>query len=59
VQTEISERILGHVVGGVRGIYDRHEYLAEKTAALAKLATLIEGIVSPPVGNVVTLGAVS
>jgi integrase len=59
VQTEISERVLGHVVGGVRGIYDRHEYFDEKAAALTKLAALIERIVSPPAANVVTLEAAS
>jgi integrase len=58
-QLEASERVLGHVVGGVRGTYDRHEYLDEKAAALAKLAALIERIVNPPAGNVVTLGAAS
>ena len=59
VQTEISERVLGHVVGGVRGTYDRHEYFGEKAAALAKLAALIERIVNPPAANVVALGAAS
>jgi integrase len=30
VQSEHAERVLGHVIGGVAGIYDRHSYDAEK-----------------------------
>jgi integrase len=55
VQSEHAERVLGHVVGGVEGIYDRHSYDAEKAAALEKLAALIERIINPPSENVVTL----
>ena len=40
-----------------RGIYDRHQYLEEKAHALKALAGLVEIIVSPPVGNVVSLEA--
>ena len=47
VRPDISERVLGHAIGGVEGIYDRHRYDAEKAAALAKLATLIDSIVDP------------
>ena len=32
-----AERVLGHVIPGVRGVYDRHEYAAEKLDALEKL----------------------
>jgi len=41
VPADIGERCLGHVVGGVRGIYDRYEYLTEKREAFIKLADLI------------------
>lgn len=34
VQTDHAERALGHVIGGVRGIYDRHEYRDEKLMPL-------------------------
>jgi integrase len=54
VNWDIAERCLGHVIGGVRGVYDRHEYLDEKRDAYAKLAGLIERIVHP-VDNVVPL----
>ena len=47
VRPDIAERVLGHSIGGVEGVYDRHRYDAEKAAALAKLAALIEGIVNP------------
>jgi hypothetical protein len=47
-----AERCLSHVIGGVRGIYDRWAYLPEKRAALDKLASLINRIVNPPTGDV-------
>lgn len=47
VASDHAEAALGHVIGGVRGVYDRHKYLDEKRAAFEKLAALIEGIVNP------------
>jgi integrase len=47
VPTDHAERVLGHVIGGVRGIYDRHEYRDEKADALAKLAVQINRILHP------------
>src|SRR5262249_25382175 len=35
VRPDIAERVLGHAIGGVQEIYDRHKYRAEKAAALA------------------------
>jgi len=46
VPTDHAERCLGHVIGGVRGVYDRHEYRAEKQQAYEALAGIIERIVS-------------
>jgi integrase len=46
VPADHAERCLGHVIGGVRGIYDRHEYREEKAAALTALARAIDRIVS-------------
>lgn len=37
VEPYIAERVLGHIQGGVEGIYDRHAYIAEKAAALKKV----------------------
>jgi integrase len=55
VRPDIAERVLGHVIAGVAGTYDRHEYFEEKRDALAKLAALVERILDPPAGNVVAL----
>jgi len=55
VSVDIAERCLGHVLGGVRGTYDRHRYQAEMLAAYEALAAQIERIVLPPEGNVVSL----
>jgi integrase len=55
VPSDHAERCLAHVIGGVRGIYDRHEFYAEKKAAFEALAALIERIVQPPGKNVVSL----
>src|SRR5947209_12603841 len=47
VNSDHAERCLGHVIGGVRGTYDRHEYYTEKQLAFEKLASQIERVVSP------------
>jgi len=52
VSSDHAERCLGHIIGGVRGVYDRHEYHAEKSHAFEALAAQIELIVHPPNGNV-------
>lgn len=46
VSNDIAERCLGHIMQGVRGVYDRYDYLAEKRAALEKLANRIAIITS-------------
>ena len=56
VLSEHAEKVMGHVIGGVEGVYDRHEYRDEKADALTRLAALIDSIVNPR-ANVVTLGA--
>jgi integrase len=55
VRPDISERVLGHVIAAVAGVYDRHSYEAEKRGALEKLAGMIERIVNPPPANVLPL----
>lgn len=58
VQRHIAERVLGHVVGGVEGVYDQHDYDSEKADALKRLARLITQIVGGEGGkNVVPLRA--
>lgn len=50
VRPDIAERVVGHVIGGVEGIYDRHHYTAEKGEALQRLADLIEKILADEAG---------
>ena len=57
VSADIAERCLGHVIPGVRGIYDRYEFHDEKRRAYELLAQLIQRIVNPPEDNVVQLAA--
>jgi integrase len=54
VPSDHAERCLGHVIGGVRGIYDRHAYYEEKKRAFEALASLVERVVNPST-NVVAL----
>jgi hypothetical protein len=46
ISSDHAERCLGHVIPGVEGIYDRWQYRDEKREAFAKLAELIERIVT-------------
>jgi hypothetical protein len=39
---------MGHVIRGVEGVYDRHEYREEKADALKRLAGLIALILAGP-----------
>ena len=57
VRPDIAERVLGHAIKGVEGVYDRHSYREEKAHALKALAALIEKIVNPPTENVVSFGS--
>jgi integrase len=49
-----AERALGHVILGVRGVYDRHSYHTEKQKAFEALAAQVAGILDPA-PNVVQL----
>src|SRR6516162_2697162 len=55
VRPDISERVLGHAIGGIEGTYDRHSYADEKRDALEKLAEIVERILNPPPANVTML----
>jgi integrase len=54
INREHAERVLGHAIPGVEGVYDRHKYDAEKTKALAALASLLARILEPQ-ANVSTM----
>lgn len=48
VKLEVTEAVLNHVSGsraGIVGVYQRHEYAAEKRAALDAWARRLEAIV--------------
>jgi integrase len=47
VPSDHAERVLGHAIAGVEGVYDVHEYRDEKAGALEQLAALIDAIVDP------------
>jgi integrase len=55
VQPDHAERCLGHTIGGVRGIYDRHAFSEEKREAFEALAAIVDRILNPAAGNVVQL----
>jgi integrase len=44
ISADHAERVLGHAIGGMRGVYDRHSYLAEKKEALSRLSEQITRI---------------
>jgi integrase len=54
VDADHAERCMGHVIGGVRGTYDRHAYHAEKKQAFEALAAQIDRILNPQ-DNVIPL----
>jgi integrase len=55
VPTDHAERCLGHVIGGVRGVYDRHSFHREKAQAFEALASLIERIVKGESAKVIRI----
>ena len=57
VPSDHAERCLGHVISGVRGVYDRHEFHEEMKRAYEALAAQIERIVNPQ-ENIVPLRGV-
>jgi integrase len=47
VDADHAERCMGHVIGGVRGTYDRHAFHDEKKRAFEALAMQIDRILHP------------
>lgn len=50
---DIAERCLNHKMQGVRGVYDRHDYMAERRDALEKWADMITRLEAGEAWNVV------
>jgi integrase len=57
VRPDIAERVVGHAILGVEGVYDRHKYRDEKAHALNALADLVDTIVKPRGPNIIKLTA--
>jgi integrase len=47
IDPDHAERCLGHVIPGIRGVYDLHEFIPEKRRAFEALASQVERIVNP------------
>jgi integrase len=45
VPRDISERVLGHAIPGVEGVYDQYDYFDEKADALKRLNAMIAEII--------------
>ena len=46
VPPHVSERTTGHVIKGVEGVYDRHDYFAQKGDALETLSRIVSTIIA-------------
>lgn len=58
VDADTAERVLGHVIGGVEGVYNRHAYLEEKRHALQVWEDRIRRMLDhDPGGNVIQMAA--
>ncbi|BCG72698.1 integrase [Mesorhizobium sp. 113-1-2] len=55
VASDTAERVMGHAIDGVEGVYNRHKYQDEKANALASLNALLKRILNPPAKNVVPM----
>jgi integrase len=55
INSDHAERCLGHVIRGVRGVYDKHEFFDEKKHAFEALATLIGTITAPQDSRVIPM----
>lgn len=55
VADHIAKLASGHTLGGMDQIYNRFDYLEEKSDALARVASLIDKIINPPPANVIEM----
>jgi integrase len=55
VSSDHAERVMGHAIAGVEGVYDRHSYREEKAEALRRLAALVQNILQPTRGTVIKI----
>jgi integrase len=52
VSADIAERVLGHAVPGLRGVYDRHSFVPEMRDCLERWERRLLSIINPPPANV-------
>jgi integrase len=57
IDQRVAEAVLGHVPPGVVGVYDQHDFIDEKRAALEQWARHLQAIVEPRTGNVIEISA--
>jgi len=51
----VNDAVLGHAIPGVRGIYNRYDFLPEKYVSLCTWARALESIIRPAADNVVIM----
>ncbi len=56
IPEEVREAVLAHVRPGIKGTYDKYDYLDEKREALTAWSARLRGILEPAQANVVVLG---
>jgi integrase len=57
VRPDVAELVIAHALPGMRGVYDKYSFEAEKRQALELWAARLREIVQPPPANVVKLQA--
>jgi integrase len=55
IAEEAREAVLAHARPGIKGVYDRHDYLDEKREALELWAARLRSIIEPALPNVISL----
>ncbi len=58
VAIPVIEKVLNHTSGtfaGVVGVYQRHDFMEEKRAALETWARHIDSLINPNAGNIVPM----
>jgi integrase len=55
VSSDVAERVLAHAIGGIRRVYDVHDFLEEKRSALERWSKHLAGIVAATPGTVVPM----
>jgi hypothetical protein len=53
INSEIAERMIGHLPSGMIKRYDRHDFLKEKREGFVKLEREVEMILNPPQADVI------